>query len=122
MPDIIANADNWGLWIAGVVAGLTALGFLLRGLRRGIRWILNLGRTLDALNDLAQYELRPNHGGSIKDHAAQVPPLVQRVNELAEQVAGQRDILDNHLTASTSEQQSMWSAIEAIAKASPPEE
>jgi hypothetical protein len=122
MPDVLAHLDDYGLYVAGVVAGLTALGFLLKGARRLIRWAVGLGRTIDALNDLAQYELRPNHGGSLKDHAAQVPPLVGRVDALAEQVAGQRRILDEHLLASTSEQQSMWSAIEAIAKASPPEE
>jgi hypothetical protein len=122
MPDVLNHLDDWGLWIAAVTAGATALGFMLKMLRRLVRWAMDMGRTLDALNDLAQYELRPNHGGSLKDHAAQVPPLVRRVEELASQVSGQQQILDNHLTAATSEQQSMWSAIEAIAKASPPEE
>lgn len=130
MPDLsIAGLDDWGLWLAGVAAGLTALVVFFRAIRwvvrlvrRIVQWAVLVAQEISELHELAQYELRPNGGGSIKDHAAQVPALVGRVDVLAEQVAGQRQVLDDHLTAATQEQTSMWDAIQAIARSQPPEE
>jgi hypothetical protein len=49
-----------GLWLAGIAAGLTALVYLARG-------ILNVVRTIDAIQHIVERELEHNHGGSIKD-------------------------------------------------------
>jgi hypothetical protein len=116
-----SHLDDWGYWVGGVITGLGMLGLVGKWIRGLVRWALKMSREIDALHDLAQYELRPNHGGSLKDHAAQVPPLVAKVETLTAEVAAQGHTLTEHMSAATSEQTSMWQAIEAIAKSSPPE-
>lgn len=72
---VLEHLADYGGLLASITAGLTALGWLVR---RGLK----VARQIDALHDLAQYELKPNGGGSIKDKVNQIPGLVMRVGAL----------------------------------------
>lgn len=82
MIGVLANLDDYGGWIAGVVAGLVAIGWLARRVARAIRatWhrAKEIGRKIDTLEELAGYELNSNGGGSIKDRVAKIPELERR--------------------------------------------
>lgn len=73
--EVLANLDDYGLWLAAVVAGLGALGWLGRKLWRAVRALhrrmTEIGRKIDALDDLAQRELTEGEPGerSTKDYA-----------------------------------------------------
>lgn len=61
LREVLANLDGYSLWLAAVVAGLTALGWLLRKAVRAIRtgWhrATELARKLDALERVVTREL-----------------------------------------------------------------
>jgi hypothetical protein len=113
---------DYGLALAGIVAGFGALGWAVKKTRQVFRWANRLTRTIDALNDLAQYELNHNGGGSIKDHAAKVPALVEKVDAIDGRLTEHLGTSEAALLAGHKEGERMWSAIEALAKAQPPEE
>lgn len=117
----IGDLGDYGLALAGIVAGFGAIGWAGKNIREGYKWALRLGRTVDALNDLAQYELNHNGGGSIKDHAAKVPALVDKVDGIERRLGEHLDASVAASTAATAEANQMWAAIEAVAKAQPPE-
>ena len=106
------TVQNWAVWLAAVVAGLGALGWLGKKTWVGIRWLRRFARKADALLDIADYELNPNGGGSIKDRIARIPGLEQGLDEHLEQ-SRQRDeaqrkrdaqtlaLLDEHTRAIT---------------------
>lgn len=86
MPGWLANLDDYGLWLAAVVAGLGALGWLVRHvvkiLRATTARFKEIGRKIDTLEELAGYELNHNGGGSIKDRVAGIPVLANKVHTL----------------------------------------
>jgi hypothetical protein len=118
----VAGLDDAGLWLAGVTAGLTALVVIVRYVRRLIRWSLTIAREIAELHEIAVYEMRPNGGGSIKDHAGQVPDVVTRLGLVSQQIAEQGHVLREHLILVDREKRAMWQAIEAVARAQPPED
>lgn len=73
---MLANLDDYGLWLAAVVAGLTAVGWIVRkgyrASRDAIARAAELARKIDALDTLAQRELThsgPDGWASTKDYA-----------------------------------------------------
>ena len=116
------HLGDYGLWLGGCASGLAAIGYGWRQAKKVIRWGRKLTRTVDALNDLAQYELNHNGGGSIKDHAAKVPALVEQVSRLDSRFTEHLSTSDAAVLAGHAEGERMWAAIEALAKANPPEE
>ncbi len=73
--EILGNLDGYGVWLAGVVGGLTALGWFLRKAWKGTRSAYarghELARKIDALDVIARRELTDGEGGpaSTKDYA-----------------------------------------------------
>lgn len=80
--DLLAHLDDGGLWLAAVVAGLTALGWLLRKMWRGYRKLDAFMKKADVVLDIAAYEMQHNGGGSIKDAASKLPGIERDVAEL----------------------------------------
>lgn len=68
---MIEQAADHGLELAAIVAGLTALGWLLKRLVAGIRALRRWGRhwaeRFEAVEGLVHHELQPNSGSSVKD-------------------------------------------------------
>jgi len=62
--DLLSHVDEPARWIAGVVAGLVALGWLGRR-------VLAFFRRLNAVLDLVDHELNYNSGKSLKDQSRQ---------------------------------------------------
>ena len=126
MIGALGNLDNYGLWITGVVGGLAAVGWLARRTYRSVRAFVrrtrSLARKIDALSELAQYELNHNGGGSLKDHAAKVPLLVLKVERIDKTLTEHLSTSEAAVLAGHKEGERMWSAIEALAKSNPPEE
>ena len=86
----LTHVDDIGLWLAAVVAGLTALGWMARKVWRAWRSARPWIDRAKAVIDLAEYELQHNGGGSIKDAAALIEPLRQ-------EAAGLREAFGQHL-------------------------
>ena len=103
---------RWG----AICGGLTGIGIFIRMAYRGARKVVGaIALTVyrvEKMNELIDYELTPNGGGSIKDRIGSTQTSVDDLNHR----------FDLHLAANARDQASMWSAIEAIAKSSPPEE
>ena len=113
MDWIVSHLDDGGLWLAAVVAGLTAAGWLLRKLRRGYLRVKPWVRRVDIVLDLAEYELQHNHGGSIKDAVSKIAGIEKDVADLkagdlllregakviADRAAEMRAVLDEHAVA-----------------------
>jgi hypothetical protein len=83
---VLSHLDVYGGWLAAVVAGLVALGWLLRHVSKVVRVTVarfkEIGRKIDTLEELAGYELNHNGGGSIKDRVAGIPVLANKVHTL----------------------------------------
>lgn len=77
---MLAHITDYSAVLASVTAGLAALGWLIR---QGVK----VTRQVDALHTLAEYELKPNHGGSMKDRVDQIPDLANRVTSLEQAFA-----------------------------------
>ena len=75
MTTWLTNVDDIGLWLAAVVAGLTALGWMARKVWQAWRSARPWIDRAKAVIDLAEYELQHNGGGSIKDAVARIQPL-----------------------------------------------
>lgn len=84
---LLAHLDDYAGWLAAVVAGLAALGWLGRRVwrigREVVRRAKEVARKIDTLEELAGYELNPNGGGSIKDRVGKIPALEETVRELS---------------------------------------
>jgi len=91
MDTILEHLDDGGLWLAAVVAGLTAVGWILRKLRRGYLRVKPWVRRVDIVLDLAEYELQHNHGGSIKDAVSKIAGIEKDVADLKEGAKVLRD-------------------------------
>lgn len=87
MPGILAQLDDGGVWLAAVVGGLVALGWLIRKTFRGYRKLNDFLRKADVILDIAEYELQHNGGGSIKDSVSKIPALLLDVAVLKQDVA-----------------------------------
>lgn len=96
-----ADLDEHSVYLAAIVAGLTALGWLLRKAWRGLlalrRFLREARRRFDALERLVIHELNPNSGSSLKDAMARVEAKVTRVEGRALMVHG---LLDQHVEES----------------------
>jgi hypothetical protein len=128
VPEPVAHVQEWALWLAAVVAGLTALGWLwVRGrrlyvrARAGVRgWVARF----DALDALVSHELQPNTGTSMKDSLRRLEEtqadhiaLAAATHEVIEERLGRLEAV----TSTFSESQAhLWPAIEAVAQATPP--
>lgn len=113
---VLTQLDDYGLWLAAVVAGLTAIGWLCRYLVRSYsktyKWVKRAADRIDALDDLPgtldtidqigtqvealtaqvqtiHHEVTPNDGGSMKDSARRTEAAVKRVE--SEQVEQRKD-------------------------------
>lgn len=75
MTTWLTHMDDVGLWLAAVVAGFTALGWIARKVWRVWRSARPWIEKAKAVLELAEYELRHNGGGSIKDAVALIQPL-----------------------------------------------
>lgn len=86
MAGWLSHLDDYGGWLAAVVAGLAALGWLVKRIRRvvgeTVKRAKEIGRKIDTLEELAGYELNHNGGGSIKDRVAGIPVLANKVHSL----------------------------------------
>lgn len=86
MPGWLLHLDEYGGWLAAVVAGLVALGWLIRHVRKVVREVVKrakeIGRKIDTLEELAGYELNHNGGGSIKDRVSVIPELANKIHTL----------------------------------------
>lgn len=133
MPVVIEpppHVQEWALWLAAVVAGLTALGWLWtrlrRVVRRLVRWWRAVERRFDALEALVQHELNPNTGTSMKDALGRVEAAQREHLQDAATAFGEINqrlaVLETVGTTQAEAQASLWPAIEAVARATPPPE
>jgi hypothetical protein len=97
----------WATWLAAIAAGLVAIGWLGREAVKVARFVLSLARRADALLDLADHELTPNSGGSIKDAADKIPAIERRLNDHITASEEDRSDLRLDLGALTSEMASL---------------
>ena len=133
MDWIVSHLDDGGLWLAAVVAGLTAAGWLLRKLRRGYLRVKPWVRRVDIVLDLAEYELQHNHGGSIKDAVSKIEGIERDVADLkagdlllregakviADRAAEMREALDAHVQQANDIHDEQAAAIAHLAEALP---
>jgi len=133
MDTIVSHLDDGGLWLAAVVAGLTALGWILRKLRRGYLRVKPWVRRVDIVLDLAEYELQHNHGGSIKDAVSKIEGIERDVADLkagdkllregakviADRAAEMREALDAHVQQANDIHDEQAAAIAHLAEALP---
>lgn len=92
-----AWVSDWAVWLAAVVAGLTALGWLTRKTWRFIKKARAkaraLGEKFDTLVELIDHEMKPNSGASLRD----------AIDRTEKSSAGTAKALAEHITASESE-------------------
>ena len=133
MDTILEHLDDGGLWLAAVVAGLTALGWILRKLRRGYLRVKPWVKRVDIVLDLAEYELQHNHGGSIKDAVSKIEGIERDVADLkagdlllregaqiiADRAAEMRQALDDHVKQANDIHDEQAAAIAHLAEALP---
>lgn len=130
VPEPVANVQEWALWVAAVVAGLGALGWLWVRVRRlyvaGRNRVLRWGARFDALDALVSHELQPNTGSSMKDSLRRLEATQAEHIRMA---TAAHEVLEDrlqHLEAVTStfseSQAHLWPAIEAVARATPSQE
>jgi len=85
LSEVLANLDDYSLWIAAVVAGATAVALVVRRtVRAGLsihRRAKDLGRKIDALDVLAGRELTDG-GDSTKALARQAAGIALAVEAL----------------------------------------
>mgnify|MGYP006869255993 CR=1 FL=1 len=109
------HVDDIGVWIAAVVAGLTALGWVGNRLRRAYRAARPWIDRAKAVVELAEYELQHNGGGSIKDAVAQIPVMNDRFAIHIVQAAVRDDRLTKVETALTN----LAEALPVVARSTP---
>ena len=89
LSEILANLDGYGAWIAAVVAGATALGFVIRKAWRGGRKVhlraKELGRKIDTLDRIVDRELTDG-GDSVKSLTRQSASIALAVEGLERRV------------------------------------
>lgn len=120
--------DSLGLWLAAVVAGLTALGWLARKAYRGVRKAYKAGREFarraHAVLEVAEYQLNNNGGGSLLDKIERTERKTDQNTAVLYEVAGTVDKLgttvDTHLATQAEANRDMWQAIRAVAESRPP--
>ena len=99
--DILTNLDDYGAWVAAVVAGLGALGWLGRRTWRVCRAVrrraLELGRKIDALELVAVREL-DGDAGSTREHARQAAQIALALEDLQRRMAN-LEPLEGRVTA-----------------------
>lgn len=123
-----AHVQEWALWLAAVVAGLTALGWVYARVRRGLAAVLGWGREwaarFNALDALVTHELQPNSGSSMKDAIDRLEVKQQRHLDEAgtafDSIDRRLGALEGSLATAADAQRNLWPAIEAVAKAAPP--
>lgn len=108
LSDVIANLDDYSAWLAAVVAGLVALGWLARKVWRAIREArrraLELGRKIDALDRVVVRELSHGRGEvTTKDyariaagHATAIESLEQRATRVETRLDALERWRDDH--------------------------
>lgn len=113
--------DEYGLWLAAVAGGMTALGWLTKkafnGGRRAFRWARAFVRKMDALGDVAHYQLNNNGGGSLLDKIERTERKVDQLSGTVTELAGS---FDKHLATQAEANRAMWPAVQAVAEAHPP--
>ena len=131
--DFLRQLDDGALWLAAVVAGLTAAGWLIRKSWRGYRKLNEFLRKADVILDIAEYELQHNGGGSIKDSVSKIPGIEKDVADLkagaevlrlgavgiAESAAEMRKALDAHVDQANDIHEEQAAAIAHLAEALP---
>lgn len=89
LSEILGNLDGYGTWLAAVVAGLVAAGWLLRKAYRGVRTFhrraTDLGRKIDALDKIVDRELTDG-GDSVKSLTRQSASIALAVEGLERRV------------------------------------
>lgn len=66
------TVEGWALYLTAVAAGLGAVLYLLHALVKFGGWVRVGFRRVQALGDLLEHELTPNHGGSMKDNLTSI--------------------------------------------------
>lgn len=127
VPTPALHLQEWAVWVAAVVAGLTAVGWLGHRLRRGFRrawstWA-SWERRWDALDRLVTHELQPNTGSSMKDALARLEDRQERHMREAALMALSMESrirsVEDALQANAEAQATLWPAIQAVAEATP---
>lgn len=115
--DDLSAVERWAVFLAALAAGLGAVAYLVRTLRRAycrIRdWVRRGLERADALERLVQHELNPNSGQSLHD-------TVHRLDEVVAENSERLDAVEGSLSTMAESQRHMWPAIEAVARAEPP--
>lgn len=140
MIGVLSEVDDWALWLAAVVAGLGAVGWLLNRIRRAYKALKPWVCRLQAVLDIAEYELQHNGGGSIKDAVSEIPRIRKDVAQLkadvaelkqgdkvlregavliADRAAEMRTALDDHVQQADSIHDEQAAAIANLAEALP---
>jgi hypothetical protein len=133
MPGFLSHLDDGGIWLAAVVGGMVALGWLARKTWRGYRKLNDFLRKADVILDIAEYELQHNGGGSIKDSVSKIAGIESDVAELkkdnkvlragagviAERAAEMRAALAEHVEQASQIHDEQAAAIAHLAEALP---
>ncbi len=114
----LANLDDYGVWIAAVVGGLVALGWLAKKTRQGIREIRHFTNDIRKVLRVADHQLTNNGGTSLLD---KVDRIERNLDAVTEVVDGLAERFDDHLTTLAEANRAMWPAVEQIAKSTPPD-
>lgn len=93
----LRHVDDIGVWFAAVVAGLTALGWVGKRIRRAYLAARPWIDRAKAVVELAEYELQHNGGGSIKDGVAMIGPLRKEVTAIQRAAKDLGDTFAIHL-------------------------
>lgn len=133
---MLEHLDDRMLWITAVVGGIGALLWFTRRtyrvVKKAAKYLIALVKKLDALADLADYQLNNNGGGSmidkIESQGRDIAHLTGTTAEIAgslEQLSGTvtelSDRFEAHLQTAAEANREMWPAVRAVAEAQPPE-
>lgn len=131
----LSHLDDYGVWVAAVVAGLGAIGWLSRHLMRTYsktyKWFKETAGRIDGILVVADYQLNNNGGGSLIDKVEKGIANDRRIEEkvdaisaqFAEHINAQTDVLQSQsdtLQAQAEAGKALWPAVQAIAEAQPP--
>lgn len=97
LVDWVSHVDNLALWLTAVVAGMGAIGWLLKKIRRGYLTAKPWVARAKAVVELAEYELQHNGGGSIKDGVAQIIPMRAEITAIQAAATALSDKFSIHL-------------------------
>lgn len=97
------TVDSYLLWIGVGTATLVflywagrAATWMVRKIRRTVALVKEFLRRAGAMLDLAEEQLKPNHGSSLADRAAMIPSLHESLQQIATRQEEQHDEAKTH--------------------------